>query len=73
MRIDECVRERMRGKEFVVVVAICIGLFGSEASVNRSSFPADFLFGTASSAYQVSTLNIVYLIIINYSHLAIYD
>ncbi|XP_057452176.1 beta-glucosidase 13-like [Lotus japonicus] len=36
----------------LLLAAISFTLFGSAASLNRSSFPAGFFFGTASSAYQ---------------------
>ncbi|XP_028799688.1 beta-glucosidase 24 [Neltuma alba] len=39
------------GRGFLLLV-LSFALFDSVASLNRSSFPADFLFGTASSAYQ---------------------
>ncbi|KAK4285546.1 hypothetical protein QN277_002232 [Acacia crassicarpa] len=35
-----------------LLLVLSFALFDSVASLNRSSFPADFLFGTASSAYQ---------------------
>ncbi|KAI4333182.1 hypothetical protein L6164_018020 [Bauhinia variegata] len=41
----------MRAKGIFLLV-LSIALFESAVSLNRSSFPADFLFGTASSAYQ---------------------
>jgi len=37
----------------VVLLLATLSLFHSAASLNRSSFPPDFFFGTASSAYQV--------------------
>jgi hypothetical protein len=36
-----------------LLLTFCIALFESVASLNQSSFPTDFVFGTASSAYQV--------------------
>ncbi|WVZ03052.1 hypothetical protein V8G54_023858 [Vigna mungo] len=36
----------------VVLLLATLSLFHSAASLNRSSFPPDFFFGTASSAYQ---------------------
>ncbi|KAK7323952.1 hypothetical protein VNO77_27456 [Canavalia gladiata] len=36
----------------LILVAVSVTLFVSVASLNHSSFPADFIFGTASSAYQ---------------------
>ncbi|PNX78043.1 beta-glucosidase 12-like protein, partial [Trifolium pratense] len=36
----------------LLLLAFCISLFESVASLNQSSFPAGFVFGTASSAYQ---------------------
>lgn len=36
----------------ILLLLLCFFLFDSVASLNRSSFPADFVFGTASSAYQ---------------------
>ncbi|CAI8600817.1 unnamed protein product [Vicia faba] len=36
----------------VLFATISFSLFISAVSLNRSSFPSDFLFGTASSAYQ---------------------
>ncbi|WJX31023.1 beta-glucosidase [Trifolium repens] len=35
-----------------LLLTFCIALFESVASLNQSSFPTDFVFGTASSAYQ---------------------
>jgi len=37
----------------LLLFAFCIGLFESATSLNQSSFPEGFVFGTASSAYQV--------------------
>ncbi|KAJ1409726.1 Glycosyl hydrolases family 1, N-terminal conserved site [Sesbania bispinosa] len=39
-------------KVLLLFATVSFALFDSAASLNRSSFPADFLFGTASSAYQ---------------------
>ncbi|KAK4285544.1 hypothetical protein QN277_002231 [Acacia crassicarpa] len=36
----------------ILLLVFSCALFDSVASLNRSSFPVDFLFGTASSAYQ---------------------
>lgn len=43
----------------LLLATIFFALFNSAVSLNRSSFPHDFLFGTASSAYQVFVLSYV--------------
>ncbi|KAK7283852.1 hypothetical protein RIF29_13600 [Crotalaria pallida] len=42
----------VKGLVLLLLAAVSSVLFEPAASFNRSSFPADFLFGTASSAYQ---------------------
>jgi len=37
----------------LLLLAFCMALFESTTSLNQSSFPQGFVFGTASSAYQV--------------------
>jgi len=43
----------------LLLATIFFALFNLAVSLNRSSFPHDFLFGTASSAYQVFVLSYV--------------
>ncbi|XP_016168786.1 cyanogenic beta-glucosidase-like [Arachis ipaensis] len=40
-------------KGVLVVFIVSVALFKWVASLNSSSFPADFLFGTASAAHQI--------------------
>jgi beta-glucosidase len=46
-------------KVVLLLATISFSFFNSAVSLNRSSFPSDFLFGTASSAYQVFVLSYV--------------
>lgn len=46
---------------FILVVVSGNNNYGVESNLNRNSFPQGFVFGSASSAYQVS-LNFIILI-----------
>lgn len=37
----------------VLIVLVLVGVIGNVGAINRADFPLGFVFGTASSAYQV--------------------